>query len=131
MDLDAAAGKKLLVVEDNAITREGLATILESEGYSVILAANGREALNLLRGGARPTLILMDMMMPTGDGWEFLEMRRQDRALLSIPVLVTTAIGIASYDWARALGACGILRKPIPANSLLEEVRRHCQEACG
>ncbi len=122
----AAPGRSILVIEDDEIARAGIAAVLGREGYLVALAANGQEALDYLRGGSTPCLILLDMMMPAMDGWEFIKRRRQDAGFQAIPVLVTTALGIAGPDWAEALGACGILRKPIAAEDLLAEVRRWC-----
>jgi CheY-like chemotaxis protein len=66
-------GNKLLIVEDNDVTREGLATLLRREGFTVELAAHGRQALDYLNTGARPDVILLDMLLPVLDGWHFLE----------------------------------------------------------
>jgi len=63
---------------------------LQDDGYSVIAVADGK-ALNYLRDAPPPGLIILDLMMPVMDGWEFLEHQSRDSALLSIPVIVTTA----------------------------------------
>src|SRR4051812_2934602 len=94
MALAQPTARTLLVVEDNAITREGLAVVLRREGYAVVTAANGREALDCLRAGSAPALILLDMMMPAHDGWWFLEKRRRDPWLASAPVIITTGVGV-------------------------------------
>src|SRR5437868_13909160 len=65
--------KTLLVVEDDDVTREGLAIALRQAGYAVVPAANGLEALNALRAGPRPEAILLDMLLPVLDGWHFLK----------------------------------------------------------
>jgi len=119
--------KLILVVEDNEVIREGLAVVLRRFGCRVALAGDGGEALALLRGGLRPHLILLDMLTPGLDGWGFLDQRRRDPALAGIPVVINTALGVASPEWAAALGAAGLLRKPLQTDLLLEEVRRTCR----
>jgi CheY-like chemotaxis protein len=111
----------LLVVEDNAVVREGLAVILRREGYEVVPAADGEEALRMLRAAPRPDLVILDMLMPVLDGWHFLERLRRDGA--DIPVVITTAINL-TRQWAEDHGCKGFLRKPVDAEELLQEVRR-------
>src|SRR5439155_10806734 len=124
MTAGEATGPTLLIVEDNEITRAGLATVLQREGYSVVTAQDGKEALESLVHGPTPDLILLDMLLPGVDGWQFLNRRRPDPALASVPVVITTALGIASPEWATSLGATGLLQKPIDTGPLLREVRR-------
>src|SRR5207248_404280 len=66
----AGTGHEVLVVEDDTDLRQTLASILELEGYRVRAAKDGREALAMLRGGYRPSLLLVDLIMPVMDGWE-------------------------------------------------------------
>jgi two-component system response regulator MprA len=120
-------GSGTLLVEDDKVVREGLAIILRRAGYAVLPAANGQEALAALRGGLRPDLILLDMLVPVVDGWRFLEQRRREPALAAFPVLVMTGLSVASAEWAAALGAAGFLRKPVEPEGLLREVRRCCR----
>jgi CheY-like chemotaxis protein len=126
MSADTPGSGTLLIVEDNEVVREGLAVVLRRAGYAVALAANGQEALAALRGGVRPDLILLDMLLPAVDGWRFLEQRRQEPALAAIPVVIMTGLGVAGPEWAASLGAAGLLRKPVATEELLREVRR-CQ----
>ena len=119
--------KRVLIVEDNEVTRDVMALILESDGYQVSTAANGRSALERLRGGDRPCVILLDLMMPVMDGWQFREEQRRDRALADIPVVVCTAAGEAAQK--AALGVADLLSKPVEADDLLAAVRRHCGAA--
>ena len=95
--------KKILVVEDNSIQREGLASVLRNEGYRVLAAADGEEALKYLRGDPTPDLLLLDMMMPQPDGWQFLGQLRRDPGMASVPIIITTGLGIASREWAISL----------------------------
>jgi two-component system response regulator MprA len=124
---DHPAGETLLLVEDNEVVREGLAVALRRAGYAVALAGNGQEALSALRGGVRPDLILLDMLVPVVDGWRFLEQRRREPALAAVPVVIMTGVGVASAEWAAGLGAAGLLRKPVETEELLREVRRCCR----
>jgi len=111
----------LLVVEDNVAAREGLAVILQREGYRVIQAEHGEQALNHLQTGGGTDLVLLDMLMPVLDGWHFLARLWQQEPLL--PIIIMTG-SIVSREWALEHGCHGFLHKPIQAESLLEEVRR-------
>jgi CheY-like chemotaxis protein len=83
---------KVLVVEDERDIREALAEALSYEGYDVVIAANGREALGrLCDGGSLPDVILLDLVMPEMNGWEFRQVQVHDPALAGIPVVVVSA----------------------------------------
>lgn len=113
--------KPILLVDDDAAIRESLAELLEEEGYRVTSVANGIDALRLLREGARPRVILLDLMMPLMDGWQFRIEQKKDPELAKIPVLVLTAARTA----ARApVDAEGVIKKPIDFPSLLEAIRQ-------
>jgi CheY-like chemotaxis protein len=127
MSGSAADPKTILVIEDDALFREGLTIILQREGYQVVATVNGREARDKLQDGTHPDLILLDMMLPVEDGWRLLDWRRQKPALASVPVVVVTGIRIGSPEWAASLGACGFLRKPVEVERLLAEVKRCCR----
>src|SRR5690242_3916673 len=113
MEQQTKQGPALLIVDDNEITREGMAAVLRRDGYRVSLAADGAQALAQLRIAPLPDLILLDMLMPSLDGWRFLEERRHDRELSAIPIVIVTALGVASADWAASLGAVGFVTKPV------------------
>ncbi len=119
-------GKSILVVEDNEIARLGLIVVLNRPGYAVASAQDGAAVLELLRGAQVPDLVLLGMMIPVVDGWSFLDQRRRDPALARVPVIITTALGVASTEWATSLGAAAWVRKPIEVDELLTEVRRLC-----
>jgi CheY-like chemotaxis protein len=118
-----AATKTVMVVEDNAIAREGLAFILRRHGYNVILFENGLDALTHVAQGGRQDLILLDMVLPVLDGWHFLQ-RLKSLPGGSIPVVVTTGT-ILTREWAAQNGCAGFLRKPIEEDELVDEVNRH------
>jgi len=124
------SAKTILIVEDNAIQREGLAVVLQKEGYTVLVAADGKEASDMLRVGV-PDLILLDMMMPAPDGWHLMQLWKHYPALASVPVFIVTGLGIASDEWAASLGARGLLRKPVEMEPLLAAVRRCLGEGQG
>jgi len=83
----------ILIVDDDDDIRLALAEVLEDEGYQVKTAANGSEALTLLRSSETPCMILLDLMMPVMDGWTFREQQLKDPALAEIPVYVISAAG--------------------------------------
>jgi CheY-like chemotaxis protein len=115
----------VLVVEDDPDVREALSIFLESEGHQVVEAANGREALERLRGIGRCCLILLDLFMPEMDGWAFRREQLADPDLRSIPVLVISADRSAGSK-ATQLGAVGCLVKPLDFDDLLGQVSAHC-----
>lgn len=115
-----APRKPVLVVEDDEDVRAAVAEILEGEGYEVVVAANGREALDELVHVASPSLILLDLMMPVMGGPEFLRrLRAEWPRLKDVPVLVLTAVATEALPGTR-----GILRKPIIPDELVTAVHR-------
>src|SRR5262245_40010193 len=83
---------RVMVIEDDADIAAAIACMLEDEGLTTILAANGREAIDKLSSDdIRPDVILLDLMMPVMDGWEFRAEQRRDPALEDIPVVLLSA----------------------------------------
>jgi CheY-like chemotaxis protein len=119
MSWERRAGKRILVVEDDALTRGAIKLLLEWEDYRVDCAADGDEALGLLRRGEKPSLILLDVRLPGCDGWCFRAEQRADPDLAHIPVVV-----ISGED-ASALDAAAHIRKPFEPAQLLEQVWQH------
>jgi CheY-like chemotaxis protein len=116
-----------LVVDDDPDILEALSEILESEGFGIQQARNGLEALELV-AKLQPNLILLDLMMPVMDGWEFAERMRGRSDWAQIPVIVLSAdrnIGTK----ARELGALGYLAKPFELNELLTMVQASLQDS--
>jgi chemosensory pili system protein ChpA (sensor histidine kinase/response regulator) len=122
-----AAENTILIVEDDAVAREGLTTLVQREGYRPVLAGDAQEAMTLLRGGLRPRLVLLDMILPAADGWHFFAERLRIPEIAGIPVVIMTGLGVASPEWALSLGAVDLLRKPFDINRLLAVVRRHVE----
>jgi len=116
-------GKTILVVEDNDAAREGVTAVLEGAGYQVVPATDGQEALNLLRSGPAPGLILLDMLLPVLDGWLFLERLQREGPQPRPPIVITTGT-ILTREWAKDKGCAGFIRKPVQPEALLDEVRR-------
>ncbi|HEU4326838.1 MAG TPA: response regulator [Roseiflexaceae bacterium] len=111
----------VLVVDDDQAIRETLTMVLEEEGYRVVSVAHGRAALDHLRNAAAPCLILLDLMMPVMNGWEFCAAVRSDAALVGLPVLLLSADPSVRRT-AAELGAQGALAKPTDINELLDAV---------
>jgi CheY-like chemotaxis protein len=114
----------VLIVEDDLDIRDALSQILEEEGYLVATAANGLEALSLLRSGPRPRIILLDLMMPVMNGWQFRAEQRSDPALAEIPVVVISADNNVQ-EKARSIGVVDCFRKPIEIAGLLATLARY------
>ena len=116
----------ILVVEDNADVRDAWEALLEGEGYRVVSAASGREALRWLRSSkVMPALILLDLIMPGMNGWDFRAEQSQDETLASIPVIVVSADPLATL--AKNAGVAAVLGKPTQSDALLAAVRLHCE----
>jgi CheY-like chemotaxis protein len=116
------ASPSVLIVEDDRDIRECMADALEMEGYTVGLAGNGREALEVLRSGARPDLILLDLLMPVMSGWEFRQVQLSDPLLSGIPVVVVSASAPGGLRPDRHLP------KPFGIDELLEVVAAFCAD---
>jgi CheY-like chemotaxis protein len=118
--------REILVVEDDPAITSSLTETLLEEGFEVGAAANGREALERLRSGLRPAAIILDLMMPVMDGWDFRSEQLKDPALRDIPVVVVTAAGF-SHDTIRTqFGDVGLVPKPVPLSDLLDALGRAC-----
>jgi CheY-like chemotaxis protein len=115
--------RPVLLVEDDEAIRESLSELLESEGYRVVTARNGRQALDWLTTSSElPALVLLDLMMPVMSGLEVLEAMRAlpDAARRDLPVIVLTA----SRERPHAPGVIATLRKPIDVDDLLDAIAR-------
>jgi CheY-like chemotaxis protein len=114
---------RVLVVEDEPDLRELADSLLSSFGYTAVLAVNGADGLEKLRT-QHPCVVLLDLMMPVMDGFEFRRRQLRDPLLASIPVVCLTAMHDASAIQARLGVPC--LRKPVDFEKLYDVIRRHC-----
>jgi len=128
-DAEARAARRLreapkcsvLVIDDDEAIRTAMAEILELLGYQVAVAADGQEAVELLKVGLEPRAIILDMMMPRMDGWTFLSRIRSDPRFRDVPVVVASAV-VGECP----LGADAWLQKPFDLADLDREVARLC-----
>jgi CheY-like chemotaxis protein len=118
----------ILLVEDDFDVREALAETLRDEGYAVECAVDGVQALDYLRGGGRPGLILLDLMMPRMSGSEFRMVQKVDPQLADLPVVLISADG-RMEEKARILETDGAIKKPIDVDELLSTVERFNRKA--
>jgi DNA-binding response OmpR family regulator len=113
----------VLIVDDEADIRDAVSELLSDEGYEVLGASDGDEALEKARA-FHPSLVLLDLMMPGMNGWEFRARQKGDPELASIPVVVVSALGrVAGLD------AAAYLEKPFEVDDLLTAVRAHAADA--
>ena len=122
-DVNDRSREHILIVEDDKDLRDTLREALELEGYWAVSVENGRAALRHLATGAKPCMILLDLMMPVMDGWTFRQELLKDRALAAIPVIVMTA---ATAARAAAVASQAILYKPLHMSRVIDVVREHC-----
>ena len=117
------------MVEDDPAIRAALTDALEDEGYDVETAANGRLALERLRTGPLPSAIVLDLMMPVMDGWDFRHAQLQDPRLRSIPVVVVTAAGFSIETVRTQFGDVALVPKPVEFFDLVSALERACGRA--
>ncbi len=115
----------ILYVEDNADNRSLVRRVLESEGYTVTEAANANQALASLQNG-QPNLILMDINMPTTDGYTLTSQIRALPKFKKIPIIAVTA-NVMRGDRERSLeaGCDGYIQKPIDIDTLTQQIERY------
>jgi CheY-like chemotaxis protein len=115
----------VLVVDDDPNIQRMMTKFLELEGFVPVTASNGQEALEYLRRGGNPHVILLDLRMPIMDGWTFRRIQRADPTLADIPVIVLTGIEGDLDDLSVAASFC----KPVSLFEVASVVRRLCLEA--
>jgi CheY-like chemotaxis protein len=119
--------KRVLVVDDDDGIRLVLADLLEFEGYEVVTAINGAEALSQVRT-ARPDVVVLDLMMPIMDGWQFMEACRREALCAATPVLIMSAYRHLA-ETAPRLAVDAYLAKPFDMETLLGTVERLVRRA--
>jgi two-component system cell cycle response regulator DivK len=116
------AGERILLVEDNVMNRRLAQFLLKSQGYTVFEAANGHEALELVKAHV-PDLILMDLQLPELDGFTTTRILKQDPTTKDIPVVALTAYAMkGDAERASEAGCDGYITKPIDKQGFLETV---------
>jgi CheY-like chemotaxis protein len=117
--------EEILLIEDDDDIRESLTDLLQGRGYSVTGVTNGRDALARLASGPAPCLIMLDLMLPIMDGWEFRAQQIANPAWEKIPVVVVSGVPNAQQQ-ALKLKAAAFLGKPIELDRLYRTIEQHC-----
>ena len=123
--------KPIMVVEDDPDLRDALEYLLRACGYQVVPASDGEEALEQLRGGLDPCLILLDLLMPRKDGFQFRSEQLEVAAFAKIPTIAYSGIytGSSLREKANALGIEAVLDKPVDYDGLLDLIEKYCPRA--
>src|SRR3954462_10550004 len=116
-------GCRVLVVEDDVELRSMMDALLSNGGLEPLTAANGHDALEALQGGADPHVIILDLMMPVMDGWQFRRALRNDPRLWRIPTVIVSAISNPNVS---ELQPAAVLCKPINVEELMRIVQTYC-----
>jgi DNA-binding response OmpR family regulator len=117
--------RKILVVDDEALTTELAKTFLEKHNFSVIIAADGETAISLAHS-ENPDLILLDVMLPAMDGFSVCKKLKSDAKFKNTPILMFTAKGLSSdIETGEAVGADEYIVKPFSGKALVATIRRH------
>ena len=114
----------LLLIDDDDDLRETMTEALRAVGFTMSTAANGRDALLQLSTGMTPDVILLDLLMPVMDGWQFCEARRRESRLAQIPVIAMSAAVSRDPASPYYLEVEDFLAKPVDLDDLLERVAR-------
>lgn len=109
----------LLIVEDEIAVRDTLTELLATDGREIVTASDGQEALERLTEVPRPCLILLDLMMPRMNGWEFLQSKSADPLIADIPTIVLSGSG-------RPAGAVHQMSKPVDVERLMALIDQYC-----
>lgn len=121
-------GRPVLIVEDDEDVREAIVEVLEDQRFTWIAAPNGAEALEALKGEPNPCIILLDLMMPVMDGWQFRRALLDDPLLAHVPVVILSAHADLQKT-ASSLNATAHLQKPLQLEKLMNIVEEHCRPA--
>jgi CheY-like chemotaxis protein len=118
----------VLLVDDDRDIVDAIRALLEDDGFDVVTANNGFAALRQLRrAGPRPDVIVLDLMMPLLDGWDFRAEQLADPAVRDIPVIIMTASGLTDGMLDGQLKAAAVLPKPIEVEPFLRVLNDLCR----
>ena len=115
--------KTVLVIEDDPDSREVFADLLRGEGHRVVAVGSGAAGMAYLRAEEPPSVILLDMLMPEMDGWQFRRVQQADPELGKIPVVVVSALKMVERS-AMRFGAAAFLGKPVAPEDLIGTIAR-------
>jgi CheY-like chemotaxis protein len=115
--------KSILLIEDDTDVREVLSLLLSDQGYDVACAEDGQEALTYLHAGLKPSIILLDLMMPGMNGYEFRDRQRREPAIASIPVIILSASGNVAQR-TKGLDVAVALEKPVAFEKLCKAIEQ-------
>jgi two-component system, chemotaxis family, chemotaxis protein CheY len=118
----------VMIIDDDSDLVCDLSELLESEGYEVATASDGVDALNQLRQGLRPSAILLDLMMPRMDGWDFRHEQMRDAELKEIPTIVLTAAGFSKASVIAQFGSIEFVPKSSGHAVLLRVLKQSCAD---
>jgi len=126
--IEACKHGLVLVVDDDADIREAIVSVLNDAGYPTAQAKDGREALAFVQNATdKPSLVLLDLMMPTMDGWQLRARLRSDPALAEIPIVIMTAHAGVLRAVSNASPQTPVLPKPLDIEQLLQAVATYSQ----
>ena len=120
---EKAAGKRILLVDDDPEIVDSMRTVLESRGYEILVARDGNQGLAMAEGDG-PDLVVLDMMMPKRSGFLVLEKLRRSRSVPMRVIMITANEGSRHKAYAEMLGVDDYIRKPFAMDRLLESVQR-------
>lgn len=128
--IPAGQCQSILIVEDDDDIRAAMVELLEAEHYAVSAAKEGEEGLELLREMKAPTLILLDLMMPGMNGWDFLEAQKENPVYATLPVVIVSALRPSTVLGQKNIPnqPAAFLKKPIAIDALLQVVKQYCGE---
>jgi CheY-like chemotaxis protein len=125
--MELPAGDILLVEDDDSLGAI-LTAVLQDQGYTVVRASNGQEALNHLHTERPPHLILLNLVMPVMNGWQFREQLRKVPELADIPVIVLS--GVRKLDkQAASIGVTDSFTKPYNLKAVIDTIQHYCQQS--
>jgi len=116
-------GCRVLIIEDDVELRSMMDAILANDGFEPLTASNGRDALQALQGGADPQVIILDLMMPVMDGWQFRRALRHYPRLWGIPTVIVSALSNPNVS---ELQPAAVLCKPVNVDELMHVVHMCC-----
>jgi CheY-like chemotaxis protein len=115
--------RNILIIEDDEAVRQSMQDCLEIQGYEPIVATNGQEDIDRLSAlDSKPCVILLDMMMPGMNGWQFLDYQRNHGDLAAIPVVICSAF----KESAKSVHPSAVLPKPLELKKLVQTVKSFC-----